>query len=68
MSKKQGSLLGKLGWGLGGDILLFAAVILLMSLFAITSVSKAYIIISTLLFVAISSFVLCKRIKNDTEN
>lgn len=68
MGKKRGSLLGNLGWGIGGDILLFATVILLMSLFAITSISKAYIIIFTLLVVAISSFAIRKKIKNNTND
>lgn len=61
MKNKRGSLLGNIGQGLAGDVLLFAVVILVMSLFAISSISSAYLMVFALLIVAIVSFALYKR-------
>lgn len=64
MNKKRRSFLGNMGWGLVGDIVLFASAILLMGLFAIPSLSNAYLIALPVLVTAAMSFILYRKFKS----
>lgn len=61
MSKRRASFIGNLGWGFLADILLFATAILLMSIFAFTSFSNAYLIALLVLSVVVLAFLVYKR-------
>lgn len=62
MSRKRASMTGILGWGLLADILLFATALLLLSVFAFTSFSKAYLIALSLLAVIVIAFVVYRKL------
>ncbi len=61
MSKKRASILENLGWGIAADILLFTTAILLMSVFAFTSFSNAYLIALFVLGIFLIAFVLNRK-------
>lgn len=63
MSRKRSSIIGKLGWGLAGDMLLFCTALLFMSIFAFTSLSNAYLISLPVLAVVIAFIVYRKSRK-----
>ena len=63
VKKKSRSLLRNSGLGFAGDILLFAAVILVMSLLSIASFSSAYLITLTLILVVVLAYFLYNRLK-----
>ena len=68
MSKRRGSILGKLGWGLAGDVLLFCTALLFMSIFAFTSFSNAYLIALLLLAVVLIAFVVYRRTRKKVDS
>ena len=61
MSRRSGSILGNLGRGLAGDVLLFCAALLLMSLFAFSSLSNAYLVALLILAVCLLAFFVYRR-------
>jgi hypothetical protein len=62
MSRGKASILGNLGWGLAGDILILCIALLIMSIFAFTSLSSAYLIALLVLAVISVAFVVFRRI------
>lgn len=63
MNKKRTSVLGTLGWSLLADVALLATVLLLISLFSFSSISRAYLVAAVLLLVCAVVLVLYKRRK-----
>jgi len=61
MSKKRSSMTKNLGWGFLADTLLFVTAILLMSVFAFTSFSSAYLVALSLLVVAVIAFAVYRK-------
>ena len=68
MSRKKGSILGNLGWGLAGDVILFCTALLIMSIFAFTSLSSAYLIALLVLAVILVAFVVFRRSRKNVDN
>ena len=68
MSKRRVSVLGNLGWGLAGDILLFCTALLIMSIFAFTSFSNAYLIALLVLVVVVIAFAVYKRSRKKVDS
>lgn len=63
MSKKSDSVVKTLAWGAAADVLLFATAILLMSAFAFSAFSSAYIVVLVLLASIAISYIFYKRYK-----
>jgi len=63
MGTKRTSKLGILGRGLMADVLLFVVAIALMSVFALSSFSTAYLGALALLITSVTAVILYKRTK-----
>jgi uncharacterized membrane protein SirB2 len=68
MSRRKGSILRNLGWGLAGDVLLFCIALLIMSIFAFTSFSNAYLIALLVLAVISIAFVVFRRSRKNVDS
>ncbi|WP_237132724.1 hypothetical protein [Pseudohongiella sp. O18] len=64
MSKGGGSILGNIWKGLVGDVFIFGTALLLMSAFAFTSISNAYLIVLSVVAVIVVAFVVHRRSGN----
>jgi hypothetical protein len=63
MNRKPSSIIGNLGWWLVAEILVFTTALLLMSYFAFSSFSNAYLSAFMLIIVVVMAFVLRKQIR-----
>jgi hypothetical protein len=61
MSNEGGSILANIWKGLVGDVLVFCAALLLVSVFAFTSISNAYLIVLSVVAVIVVAFVVHRR-------
>jgi len=68
MSKGGGSILRNTWKGLVGDVLVFCTALLLMSVFAFTSISNAYLIVLSVVAVIVVAFVVHRRSGNNADS
>lgn len=68
MNLRKRSILGNLGWGFAADILLLAAALPIMAIFATSSFSNAYIIAFVLFFTVLTSVIVWRRSKKRTRS
>jgi hypothetical protein len=66
MSRKQGSIIGRLGWWLTAEILVFTTALLLMSYFAFSSFDNAFLSALTLVIAIAMAVALYKTIRKRT--
>ncbi len=68
MRKGGGSILGNIWKGLVGDVFIFGTALLLISVFAFTSISNAYLIVLSVVAVIVVAFVVLRRSGNNADS